>query len=441
MPWRARAEDLIFPGIQPKASAGAGQTVSRGGVAVFYNPANIIFSKFIEPFIDLSFAKVTYTYQQVDTDAFKLVTIPVTTPALTVGASFRPVEGFALGFGFYPTAGGKAQAINAVPVPIGARYQALDIVQTNSGYKLGLGLAYRLDYFFAVGAGLVRSSEQTHILTYVPLDDKADPGAERIPLVDAVYGGAWNQFILGLRSELFERTVAIGLSYKTAVTKTYAATSTICLATACGTADKDPEYSPYEGVGYSPAVVGFGVEARFGAFGGFLDFVHEFWSKGRLIYKRGLGPDPDGGVDYIDTNNFCVGGKFWLAPKHMLTAAFGKHDANVGLGTVTEVDTAAGLRARGEKNTQEAARRNASLAMADATAEDPVVGGVTFGSLEAVPRTIFAGGYRMKLQGAGYLEAGFQYTKGSRAVPEGASGAGMYTLNVILVSIGVAYGF
>ena len=59
----------------------------------------------------------------------------------------------------------------------------------------------------------------------------------------------------------------------------------------------------------------------------------------------------------------------------------------------------------------------------------------------ATTRTIFAGGYRMKLSGTGYLDLGAQYAKGSRVVPEGASGEGTYNLSVLIFTGGLAFGF
>ncbi len=439
---RAFAGDLIFPGIHPKLGAGAGQTISRGATAVFYNPANMIFSKFIEPFVDVSFAKVTYTYTHTDTETFTPVTIPVTTPALTVGMTMRPIDMLSLGVAFYPTGSGKVQTINAVPLPLynatddAFNYTELDLLSKQSGYRLGVGGAFRLDFPIAVGGGLIRSSENNQIVTLLPLGEDDDPETEREPLLDAQWGGAYNQFIGGIRSELFDRTIAIALSYKTSVVKTF--TGDIAR-------QGDAEYAAITAVGYNPAVIGAGLEGRFGAFGVYVDYTREMWSKGRLIYKRGLGADPEE-VDFKDTNNICGGIKFWVAPKHMLTAAFGSHGANVGFGTDLAEEEEAELRARAVDAQKKGGNVALKGALQDEEEEeeivyDPYIGGVTFGALENIPRTIFAGGYRAKIQGNGYLELGVQYTKGSRVVPEGSQSEGLYSLNVILVSAGLGFGF
>lgn len=428
----ARGDDLVFPGIQPKVGAGAGQTTTRGGVAVFYNPANIIFSKFIEPYVDAGYAKITYAYQHVDTETYEPVTAPRTEIPVSAGIAFRPVPSFSVGFGFYTTGSTtEIQTFKNVPIPDAKTYKQVDVLQKQSGYKLGLGVAYRPDYPFAVGVGFVRSTETTQIVTLPQLPDDAEED-NRMPLSDASFGGPWNQVIAGVRSELFERTIAIALSYKTATKRTYAASSGICTGAGCDPDAEDYGYDLFEGAGYAPAVAGFGLEVRFGAFGAFVDFTHEFWAAGKEVYLSGLGSEPDGGFDFLDTNNIGAGIKFWVAPKHMLTAAFGLHGSNMGSGTVNETEAAA-LRAR-----------EAPAAKLADEGEDLTVGGAQLGSTEAIPRTIFAGGYRAKIQGNGYFEMGGQYVTGKREVPDGAVGPsapGSYSLNVIVGSVGLAYGF
>ncbi len=401
---KARASDLIYPGVQPKVSAGAGQTVSRGSSALFYNPANLIFSKFIEPDFDISFAKVTYTYQHTDTAQYAPAVVDVTAPPVTIGLGFRPTPSFALGISILPTGTGAPQNINAVPLEIEGTYQLMNIVTKNSGMKIAAGAAFRAANAFTIGAGLIRTSEKIATI--------ATPDGSEDPLIDALYGGDSNQFIVGFRSEIIDRALVLGLSYKTAVTKPYKGDILINLS-------DDADYVPFEGVGYTPAAIGFGAETRFGDFGIFFDFLREMWSGGRAIAKSGLGTDPPF-VDYIDSNNISGGIKFWMAKKHMLTLAFGLDGANIGDGT--EETKSSGL-------------------AGDAATADDTATGVSFGQLEAIPRTILAGGYRYKLSGTGYMELGGEYQKGSRVVPANFHQEGTYTLNVLMLSFGIAYGF
>lgn len=408
----ARGEELIYPGIAPKASAGAGQTVSRGPSALFYNPANLIFSKFIEPYADISFAKVDYVYacsRAGKCDDLDPTVVSVAAPPVTFGLGFRPTPSFALGVAILPTGTGAPQEINGVPLEISGAYQVMNIVQKTSGLKLAMGGAFRIGYAFTLGAGLIRESQKISLV--------ATPDGSDEPLIDALYGGDFNQFVVGARSEIIDRALVLGVSYKTAVTKTYKGDVLLNVS-------PDSDYVPFEGVGFVPSTIGFGLETRIGDFGAFFDLTHDAWSAGRLVTKSGLGADP-AEVDYVDTNNIAVGGKFWAGKKHMLTAAFGLKQANVADGS----EEAAG------------SKDGELLKLADDTEGDGTIGGVTFGNLDAIPRTILAGGYRYKLSGTGYLELAGQYQKGSRVVPENFHQEGTYTLSVLLVGVGIAYGF
>lgn len=396
--------ELIFPGIHPKVSAGAGQTTSRGSSALFYNPANLIFSKFIEPYLDVSIAQVSYVYQHVDSDQYDPVVVNVTAPPVTAGLSMRPIPNLAFGIAILPTGTGAEQQVQSVPLEITpGSYELCDITTANEGMKVAIGAAFRVGHPFTVGLGLIRSSEKNAILVYRE--------GEEEPFLDALYGGAHNQFIGGVRSELFERKIVAALSYKTPVTKTYQGDVLLDLG------EEDTDYVPYEGAGFVPGALGFGVEGRFGIFGAFFDLLLEQWSAGRTIAKRGLGSDA-AEVDYVDTMNIVLGGKLWLGKKHMLEGAFGMYPANIGDGT--EVDSGTTL-------------------VQDE--DDGRIGGVSFGNLEAVPRNIISGGYRYKLKGTGYLEGGLQYQTGAREVPEGFSQHGSYSISVLLISAGIAFGF
>lgn len=400
----AVAADLIFPGIHPKMSAGAGQTVSRGSSALFYNPANLIFSKFIEPYLDVSLAQVTYTYQQFDTEKYDPVTVAVTAPPVTAGLSMRPIPNLAFGIALVPTGTGAEQSVKSVPLELTpGTYELSDIVTKQEGTKIAVGAAFRFGNPLTIGLGLIRSTEKNSVLVFHEAEDDA--------YVDALYGGASNQFIGGMRSELFDRQIVLALSYKTAVTKVYKGDVLIAV-------DENADYVAYEGQGFSPAAIGFGAEGRYGMFGVFFDLLMEQWSAGRALAKRGISQDP-AEVDYVDAMNLVFGSKVWIAKKHMLQAGFGIYPANIGDGDEVSGTTTLQNDAEG----------------------DGRIGGVSFGNLDAIPRNVIALGYRYKLRGTGYLEGGVDYQTGSRDVPEGFNQAGSYSLTVLLVSAGIAFGF
>ena len=398
-----RATELIFPGVQSKMSAGAGQTVSRGPASLFYNPANLIFSKFIEPYVDISFAKVSYQYQHTEVETYDPAVIDVTAPPITVGLGFRPIPSFALGVAFFPTGQGAIRLVEGVPIHLqGGVYKLSDVVSKQGGGKIAAGAAFRFAFPFTVGLGLIRTTEQTQTQIFPVESEEA--------LFDAAYEGVANQFLVGMRSELFDRYLVLALSYRTASEKKYVGDIITSL---------DPGVAKeFEGVGYAAGAIGFGAETRFSSIGLFFDFVRETWSGGRTVFKLGFAEEPDE-YDYIDSNNIALGLKWWVAPKHMIQVAFGSHGSNMGDGT--EV-VASGTELQDDDETL-------------------VVGGPTFGSLDAIPRTIFSGGYRAKVTGNGYFQTGVHYQTGTRIIPEGYGQEGQYILKVLLLTAGLAYGF
>lgn len=432
----AGALDLVAPGIAAKLASGAGQTVSRGPSALFSNPANLIFSKFVEPYVDVGYANLSYTYQNIDEETYDPVAVKASGPPITAGLGLRFAPSFALGAAIVPTGIG---ALNAVNVPMKmtkdkkTAYQLVDIANTQSGMKIAAGAAFRIDYVFSLGAGVIINQEKnTTVIT--PVDAEGVEADE--PYIDAAYQGSFNQYIGGIRSELFDRMFVLALSYKTGGPKVYLGDILI-------NDSPEADYEDIEATGYLPGAIGFGAETRFGDFGIFVDYVRELWAPARAVVSPGYGEEFDE-YDYLDTNNIAGGIKFWLFPKHMLELSFASYGANIGDGTVPETEEAAGLTAKKQKDRfkHSAAYRAAHVALQGEEEEaDPVIGGPAFGDVNAISRLTFGGGYRAKIQGAGYFILGGQYSTGKRAVPEGATGEGNYTLSVMAFSAGIAYGF
>jgi hypothetical protein len=414
----AKAADLFVPGIQPKAGSGAGQTISRGASALFFNPANLIFAKHIEPTVDISYAKITYTYLHTDESLYPdEVAYSTKATPVTVGLALRLIPNFAAGVAIFPTGAGETRLVKNVPLFVPglnsypANGRVVDVATAENGLKIAGGAAVRL------GSSLVLGLSTIFIQDKFKQYQVALPDEE--PFIDVKNQGSFTQFVGGMRAEVLDRRLAMALSFKTPVTKKYK--GDYILDTSFG--KKPPEEGPLETTEYLPMAIGFALEGRMGAVGLFVDFVNEQWSKGRTLVRRGFQNDP-GAIDLKDTNNIAAGIKLWPSESHMLTVSFGMHGSNIGDGS--QISNSAG--------------RNLSLTQ-NAQAEDDNVGGMTFGNLEGIPRTIMAGGYRYKISGHGYVELAGQYQKGHRIVPVDYAQEGLHSLQITMGSVGVGYGF
>ena len=176
----SKAAELIPAGTHAKVGSGAGQTLSRGSTALFHNPANLIYGKFVEPFLDVSYVSANYSYLAAD-EQFELVTVPVQTPAASAGLSVRPTPGFAIGVSILPTGDGSVRTVEAVPLEIiPGTTQLFDVESEENRHQIAAGLAVRFGYVFSIGAGVIRHRELSAFRLFDPKN-----GPEADPTVDA----------------------------------------------------------------------------------------------------------------------------------------------------------------------------------------------------------------------------------------------------------------
>jgi hypothetical protein len=408
---------LVPPGIHAKAGAGGGQTTSRGPASLFYNPANLIYMKWIEPYLDVGFASLTYQYQPVD-DTFEPTSYSQSGPPVTFGLGFRPIPSLSLGFAYIKPLNTSYNA-TAVPMNIEGSLIAYDVVVQKAMSHMALGAAFRIAHPLTIGVGMTINSDK-QATQY--LDDQGEA------VVDELYEASYNQIYAGIRSEIIDRALVLGVSYRTASPVNYAGNS--YLATT-----ESEDFEEFVGVGYAPGAIGFGLESRFGMFGGFVDVLMEQWSGGRALVRRGF-PDDPLETDLVDTMNISGGLKLWVAPKHMVQVGFGIYPANVGDGVLGE-DGETALHKEIELH-----KSAATTMLQDTESEDDgSVAGAQFGDPNAIAKTTFSAGYRAKITGHGYFHSGFQMASGSRTVPEGFDGEGNYLLKIMVFGLGVAFGF
>jgi len=416
------ASPIDSPGVHAKAGAGAGQTISRGPTSLFYNPANLIYSKFIEPYLDVGFTTVNYQFLSID-EEFEVAGFEQSGPPITFSLGIRPFPSLSLGFVYHAPAEAGFTALG-VPLNLDGTLKPYDIALQKKVTVMGAGAAFRFLHELTVGVGVLMTTDTQSIAI-------GEPEAE-VATVDEIFKASYMQIVAGLRSELFSRAVVVGLSYRTGTMIKYQGLS--FLASRGGEEDAD-----FEGIGYAPGAIGFGLETRFANFGVFVDVVLEQWTAGRLIARRGF-PDEPLATDYIDTMNLAGGLKWWFLPKHMFQVGGGIYPANIGDGITSEAASAALHNSKDQANDQ--AKDGAiSLLQDDEIEDDGSIAGAQFGDLNAIAKTVVSLGYRAKISGHGYFHTGFQMISGSRVIPEDAEGAGQYTLSAMVFGLGVAFGF
>jgi hypothetical protein len=397
----SRGQDLVsgnlYPGIHSKAGSGAGLTISRGPGAIFHNPANIIFSKFLEPDGDFGVSITSYTYQHTDSDRFGPAKAQLTSVQTTLGGTVRPMLPLALSFAFIPRGLPTSKySISEAPYHIGdGTYTLSNMDITQEGIILGGGAAYKVHPLVTLGGSAMLTNEKLSVLATEP------NGKE--PFFDMIYAGSYLQFALGARADLFKQKIALAFSFKSGAQKNFK--GDYYLDQSVSTKN---DYVPLEYQGYAPSSFGVGGEIQLGTFGAYGDFRFNQWSAG--LGSRGL-PNAPTATEYKNTFEIAAGGKYWFLREHMLMAGFGFVTPNVGDGSEYKTNPNEGF------------------------------DGMGLAELQGMQRLIFSGGYRFRIKSQGYLMAGGQFQTGSRQVPEGFSYEGSHSVTTFLGSMGGAYGF
>ena len=413
----ALAADIVFPSIDVRGAAGAGQTVSHGSTAVFHNPACILGDSpedlppppLFEPIIDVSAAHIVYTYEHTNKKKYKPATVKITTLPTTIGFGYQPIPDLAFGFAIQPTGVGSTQNIREVPIEIAGETGDYDITFGTSGsiynYVFGAGASYKPHPSFTLGGGIIKIEESKILRIYSP---------EQVsPILDAAWGGSFQQFIGGVKIAPLGPTLHIGTSYRTAVIKKYQGSMKHLLS--------NDEYVVLDASGYTPSVFAFGFDTQVSFLKLFLDYQMEFNSKGRAYVKTGY-PGCAEKTDLKDSHNVAGGVQYRLKDLHSFSLAVGNYPENVGDG-YKPPESAANS---GFQSTPEA------------------LDGVTIGTPEALPRRIFAGSYRYNFPPqpqTGYVQTAFHYAYGSRTVPRGYPNEGDYSIKIFVGSLAVTLRF
>ncbi|MBF0442214.1 MAG: hypothetical protein HQK54_09935, partial [Oligoflexales bacterium] len=270
--------------------------------------------------------------------------------------------------------------------------ETVDAENCQTGFQAGFGVAYRHKSRYSLGISTVVDYETSSLVA------KKDD----MTMLDASWKGIFFEPRIGTRLELMQKKqLSIGMSYRPELVKKYK-----------GTMKVNGSESSQAPVGYLPAQAGFGLRYFINPIAIFAEHIIEYHSKGRKIVKAGYTGDQE--LDLRDVKTYVVGGELRLNKSNYLIGGFSSQSANLGDGVM---------------------------------GRDPdgypvviVSGGGKFGDFEAMPKKTYAGGYihRTKDVDANLM---VNYTTGSRIVPDGHPGEGLYTLSVVLLGAGLVYRF
>lgn len=384
----ALGQAFLFPGASPTFESGLSQTNTRGAVAAANNPANIIITKWLEFYGDLSLVNFDYTYTR---SGYDPVGIKATAPPVNFGVSFKPNSKIAIGVFMTPRPAVAPQLIKNLPQDLGGEVTVVDIEARQGSFITAFGMGFKINNKLALGVSGVETAEDSQIIVR-----EAGTTDDKGALLGMRYIGSFMQFMVGFRAIPASRLTIAG-SYKTSVAKTYSGSLIL-------KGDLDDKVSRK---GYAPSVLALGTEFRLGVPAIFGEVRREGWATGRANVSAGL-PGSPSSTALKDALIFVLGGRFKFNDNHSTSGSFGMYQSNVGNGTPIS-------------NT------NSSSAVA----------GPQFGEFDALDRTMFSASYRY-IGKKTDLTGGFNFISGSRTVGENYPGEGRYSLTVLTIGAGIS---
>ncbi len=368
-------KSLIPVSLEAKQNGGTSQTIVKGPLSLFYNPANLIFSSKLTSEIDFSIAKVKYSFTALDRDPTFIETV---VPPLALGVSSKIYDNLFLGCAFIPTGTGEKISIPSVPIETApGSITNVDIETKEFGYVLSGGLAYKFLDFLSLGLSVLNTTKETDIVV--------------TPFLENSSKGSAYQFIFGGRVYLLSKQIILGGSYKTEANNEMEVKSSGLLV---GVTQNQKQKM------FLPMATQLGIEFQKNNLSLFTDMGVESWSRGRNDSGGSLTGNSE--IDYLDSYSFSVGGKIEYPVNHRYGLAFGYITGSKGNGT--------------------------------SAAE-----GIRFGEFEAIPRWNLSLGYRYRVSQKLRFDFAGNIIQGSQIVPEEELNSGVHEISAYLVSMGLTY--
>ncbi len=378
----------LFPaGTESKVTGTESALASEGAPAALYNPANLGGAAAgTQPYAELGFVDVQYTYEHPDYDP---VTVSVRSPTATLGFSRTLGSSVVLGAVLFPSKNGETE-IPALPRKIGTSVVPIEAKAEDRILELGLAAAYRLAHGLTLGLGADVIYESHKI-------DASLVGSES-ELFSADYHNTFVRPIVGVNFApvtVLEATLAA----KPALKKTFEGEQRNA---AVGEAT-DPRVTEYE-----PASVSVGASGTLGRAALGVEVRRLWWSEGRDSVKS-LTYDDEPSADLSDVTEVSATASVLLPRRAALTAGYSYQPTAWGEG----------------KDDGDLANH---------------VYGVDYGRLDAMDRRTMGLGAKARVSNLD-LSMALSRTQGERVVSDEGDNVGYYRLEVMSFSGAVKASF
>lgn len=384
----AQAGSLFPAGTESKAAGNESSLLCEGAPAALYNPANLAGSsaKANQPYAELGFVNVNYTYEHPDFDP---VTVSVNSPTATFGFARQILPKLTVGTVLFPSKSGKTN-ISALPRKVGSSVTPVVVSSQDQVMDLGVGAGYQVSRRIALGLS-ADITQESHKINAHLIDNSND-------LIDAQYKNTFVRPIFGARLTPIPPFTAT-LAIKPAQTKEYKGTQ----SSATTPAAQSPRAVDYEPLSVAFGTRGDVARASFG-----FEVRRLAWSKGKGIVKSATYDDKPQ-ADLNDVTEYNVTAGYDLPRNTSLSAGLAFQPTPWGSG-----------------------KDDGNLANH--------VYGADYGRLDAMDRRTYALGIKTHLK-AFELSLSLAKTHGERTVSGEADNVGYYELDVTSVSGGLSASF
>ena len=309
-------EDLLTPGMEVRASAGAGLHFSRGAASLLHNPANLAKNPGHELYGELSLSFLRYQYAPTSgNDTAKLEAV---VPPLFLGGSLALPLNLKVGVGFAPRGTGMKNEIKNLPLVVEGEEIFVRAEQKDASLRGVAGVAVKLLESFHLGLGMTVDVDRETFYLYGDLDR---------PTLVIDNKGVFGRYQGGLQWQIID-SFGVALAYFSPLEKPYQGSISVVdnLAKKATTAHH-----------YFPATYKIGFLLRGSTWQGGMDYSYKNFQQGRKKRRVGLSAFDGRERDLVNTHNLSLGVGRTLG-KVIYRGGIGWQGGAVGKGSLRQAD-------------------------------------------------------------------------------------------------------